>query len=466
MSIQGVYLMPHPPILLPEIGRGAEKEVTDTVESMTKIADEISNIEPEVIVIITPHGLMFEDAVSIAYEEFIEGDLETFGHKEISMKLDIDIRLADEIYYRAHNDQIPVVKASNNLLSRYNSKLYLDHGAMIPLYFINKRYQNYQLLHITYAPLSDIELYRFGIKINEAIESLGRKAVFIASGDLSHKLKDRGPYRYSEFGEIFDKAFLENLEKGDAVAAINMDENIVVNAGECGRRSVIMLLGVLDKNSFEGKVLSYQGNFGVGYGVVKFEIKQESESKIDSLKEFRISTYNNRLREENPYVRLARESLTSYIKTGSKIEVYPEYITDEMQNNRSGVFVSIKKKGELRGCIGTILPTRKNIVEEIIYNAIEAGTRDPRFYKISEEELFDVAFSVDVLTEPQIAQKKELNPLKYGVIVVKDNRKGVLLPNLEGVNTVEEQLSIALKKAGIMPEEEYDILKFEVERYK
>ncbi|HAA80969.1 MAG TPA: AMMECR1 domain-containing protein, partial [Thermoanaerobacter sp.] len=140
---------------------------------------------------------------------------------------------------------------------------------------------------------------------------------------------------------------------------------------------------------------------------------------------------------------------------------------EEMYTKRAGVFVSLHKDGELRGCIGTVVPQRKNIAEEIIKNAISAGFEDPRFEPVEEYELKDIEYSVDVLTPPQpVKSKQELNPKKYGVIVRKGYRSGLLLPDLEGVDTVEEQISIALRKAGISPDEDYTIEKFEVERHK
>ena len=137
-----------------------------------------------------------------------------------------------------------------------------------------------------------------------------------------------------------------------------------------------------------------------------------------------------------------------------------------MKDKKRGVFVSLKKHGELRGCIGTIFPITINIAEEITRNAISAGTNDPRFYSVEEGELIDITFSVDVLTEPERASIEELDPKEYGIIVKTKGRTGLLLPDLEGVNTVEEQLAIALDKAGIDYDEEYEIQKFKVIRHK
>ncbi|HPL52554.1 MAG TPA: AmmeMemoRadiSam system protein A, partial [Bacillota bacterium] len=170
-------------------------------------------------------------------------------------------------------------------------------------------------------------------------------------------------------------------------------------------------------------------------------------------------------KSSDPYVKLAIETLETYVRTGNKIEI-PEDLPEEMLTDRAGVFVSLKKYGELRGCIGTIAPTTINIAAEIIQNAISAGIRDPRFSPVRKEELSDLVYSVDVLGEPEpIESKKELNVKKYGVIVRSGYRTGLLLPNLEGVDTVDYQVSIALQKAGIRSNEPYEMERFEVIRH-
>ena len=164
-------------------------------------------------------------------------------------------------------------------------------------------------------------------------------------------------------------------------------------------------------------------------------------------------------------MRLARYTLETYVRVG-KIPKLPDGLPEEMLNSRAGVFVSIKKHGQLRGCIGTYLPTRENIAQEIQRNAIAAGCEDPRFYPVGLEELNDLEYSVDVLTKPEPVDSIDmLDPKKYGVIVRKGERSGLLLPDLEGVDTVEEQLRIVLSKAGIRPDEKYQIERFEVIRH-
>lgn len=168
---------------------------------------------------------------------------------------------------------------------------------------------------------------------------------------------------------------------------------------------------------------------------------------------------------ENPYVALARASIKSYLFNRRLLDL-PQDTPAELMNRRAGVFVTLYKGGQLRGCIGTIRPVRSSLAEEILYNAVAAAAEDPRFRPVSREEWPDLVISVDVLSEPEaIDSPDELDPSRYGVIVSRGNRRGLLLPRLEGVDTVEEQVAIALQKAGIRPGEAYNLERFEVVRH-
>ena len=170
-------------------------------------------------------------------------------------------------------------------------------------------------------------------------------------------------------------------------------------------------------------------------------------------------------KEESAYVRLARETIENYIKQG-KIITLPLDLPKEMINQKAGAFVSLKKYGELRGCIGTFMPTQKNIAQEIIKNAVSAAVEDPRFSPVNVSELEDLSISVDVLSVPEeIKDISQLDPKKYGVIVSSGYKKGLLLPDLEGVDTAEEQVDIAKRKAGIYPDEKVKLYRFEVKRF-
>jgi AmmeMemoRadiSam system protein A len=166
----------------------------------------------------------------------------------------------------------------------------------------------------------------------------------------------------------------------------------------------------------------------------------------------------------HPLTELAKKTVETFVREGKTIKA--EELTPEMKE-RAGVFVSIHKLGELRGCIGTFEPQRANVAEEVIANAISSATRDPRFFPITSDELKDLEYSIDVLTKPEpVKSQEQLDPKRYGVIVERGWRKGLLLPDLEGVDTADYQIDICRQKAGIMPDEPVKLYRFEVKRYK
>lgn len=167
----------------------------------------------------------------------------------------------------------------------------------------------------------------------------------------------------------------------------------------------------------------------------------------------------------HPLVELAKNAVEGFV-TDRRVISCPEKLTPEMKE-QAGVFVCLKKHDQLRGCIGTFMPSRRNVAEEIIKNAICAASEDPRFPLVTKEELPDLTYTVDVLTPPEkIADVSELDPRRYGVIVAREGLRGLLLPDLEGVDTAEEQIRIARMKASIGAGEDVDIYRFEVRRYR
>lgn len=461
--IQGTYLMPHPPIIIPAIGKGEELKLYQTSLACIEIAEEISKIGPETIILITPHGPMFSDAIAISDEEKIFGSLKQFNCPQVNMALDLDNEFNQVLIDLCQQDNIPVVSVDLPLLKVYHRSYELDHGSLVPLYFINQFFQNYRLVHITYAPLTDRQLYQFGMKLKEATERLSRKTVIIASGDLSHKLSDKSPYSYSPAGEEFDRQLLIHLGVGEPLNIFELDREMVCEAAECGLRSIKILLGALDGYRVKGEVLSYQAPFGVGYAVVKFQTQGVGVKALKYIGRYQQSK-KNLTSNQNPYVQLARKALEDYF-ANTKTMIETDELPEDMIAHRKGVFVSLKQSGQLRGCIGTIFPVTDCVASEIIRNAIAAATQDPRFYPVTKDELEQLTISVDVLSPSVSAQIEDLNPEKYGVIVSLDHRRGVLLPQLEGIETPWQQIEIACQKAGIGLSEPYKIEKFEVVRY-
>lgn len=466
--IKSSYIFPHPPIIVPEIGKGRENEASSTVNAARRAAMDIAAEKPTTIIITSPHGPVFQDYIYISDQQHLKGSFEGFGCGEVSLEFETNQELTARISEISRNEGIYAGGLDDSTARKYKIDRKLDHGALVPLYFIEKEYRGFRIVHISISGLSSIDLYRFGTCIKRAVEETNERVVFIGSGDLSHKLSKDAPYGFDKRGPEFDKKLVESLRRLDVEALLDMDENLCEGAGECGLRSFIMMFGALDGIELKPEVYSYEGPFGVGYAVARFEAGEKStQREILNKVQKKNSSYISDIRgNEDPYVFLARKTLETYIEDGRMIKV-PEGLPTEMCSEKAGVFVSLKMHGRLRGCIGTIFPVRRNIAEEIINNAISAGTQDPRFSPVESHEMDKLVYSVDVLREPEkIESMDQLNVVRYGVIVRMGNRSGLLLPNIEGVNTPQEQVEIALQKAGIRTGESYSMERFEVIRHK
>ena len=460
MPIVAAYMVPHPPMIVPQVGRGSEKQVMKTIRAYEAVAAEIAGIRPETIIVTSPHAVLYADYFHISPGKEATGDFGSFRAPEVRFAEKYDTELVKAICALAKEKDFP----AGTLGERDR---HLDHGTMVPLYFIEQRYTGFQLVRTGLSGLSHAEHYEFGRIIRQAVEQTGRKAVLIASGDLSHKLQEYGPYGFAEEGPEYDRRIMDAAGRAAFGEMLTFEESFCDKAAECGHRSFLIMAGALDGMDVEAKVYSHEDVTGVGYGICSFHPtgpngerrfldrwRAEQEEKLRKLRD-----------REDPYVRLARETVESWV-LDRKTPGVPEWATAEMKQDRAGVFVSIHKDGKLRGCIGTFLPTRESIAKEIISNAVSASTRDPRFDPIGPEELKWLEINVDVLSAPEpVSGKEALDVKKYGVIVSSGSRRGLLLPDLDGVDTVDEQVDIARRKAGIREKEPITLERFEVVRH-
>lgn len=464
MGIKACYVLPHPPIMVQEVGGLETRRVKASIKAAEEVAREIRDISPDTVVIVSPHGPVFQDALCV-YDFPLKGSLESFKAPEVSMEFSPDGDLKQEILKRAREVNIPTVMSGDVQIRKYGFEERLDHGVIVPMYFVNQFASGFNLLPLAFGMLPYEELYIFGKIIAQAAKALDKKVVVIASSDLSHRLTHDAPAGYDSLGKVFDEKLVSLLRQFDIEGIAALEPSLIEKAGECGLRSIWIMAGALDGYKVDPQVLSYEGPFGVGYCVARFKPQIEDNSLLERLLKNRQNKIDDRRKTEDPYVKLARKTLEAYVRERRTPEV-PKDLPTGMLNNKAGVFVSIKKHGELRGCIGTFQPVTKNIAEEIQRNSISAGCEDPRFYPIEDSELSELVYSVDVLTEPEpMDSLDELDPKKYGVIVRKGYRSGLLLPDLEGVDTVEKQIGIVLQKAGIKPDEDYELERFEVIRH-
>lgn len=461
MSMLGAIITPHPPVLLPEVGGGREREIAATDRAMRTAAETVAAWQPDVIIVSSPHTILYRDYFHIAPGDGAVGDMSRFGAPEVRIQASYDTLLREEIIRRAEAEGLHA-----GTLGQRDPEL--DHGVLIPLYYLRKAGVRCPIVRMGLSGFSPLDHYRLGKCVQDAVNALGRRAVFLASGDLSHKLKADGPYGYAPEGPQFDDAVTHTMASGDFLEFLTIDPALCERAAECGLRSFQVMTGALDGLIVESQLLSHEGTFGVGYAIALFPVTGRDDSRCyekDYLlaKNDRLAT---RKASEDPWVKLARRSLETYVKTGQRLTSLPEDLPAEMTTQQAGAFVSLHKNGQLRGCIGTIAPTCDNLAWEIVQNAVSACSRDPRFSPVRPDELDELEYSVDVLGAPEpVDSPAALDPKTYGVIVSCSGRRGLLLPDLDGVDSVEAQLSIALQKGGIRENEPYKIDRFKVVRH-
>lgn len=456
-------LSPHPPLIIPEIGQQRLHQVQSTVNGLRRLAKELADTEPETVIFLTPHGNVFADALSSLGQPQLKGDMKAFGAKQ-RWSADNDLVLLREIAHQSAQANLPFVIIDEETAREHRLNPDLDHGILVPLYYLQEAgLTDVKIIAISVAYLSTLELYQFGHVLKQAADKVGRKVAILASGDMSHRLKSDGPYEYHPDGPTFDQAVRELLGAGDAQGILDLPESLCNNAGECGYRSILIMLGSLDGSNYEPAVFSYEGPFGVGYLTAGFKPGSSRESLLQHLLAEQRQEQDKLRKQESPPVRWARMVIENHVRNKPR-PVLPDDLK-HLRQETAGAFVSLKKHGQLRGCIGTISPAYGSLAEEIAGNAVSAASRDPRFLPVEEHELNDLVYSVDILGKPEPATREQLDPKRYGVIVTLGSRRGLLLPDLEGVDTVEEQLRIACQKAGIRPDEPYAIERFEVIRY-
>lgn len=448
MSIVAAYAVPHPPLIVPVVGNGEEKAIQATIDAYQEVARRIVEHKPQTIVVVSPHAPLYRDGFFVSLSEASEGDMAQFRapheHLEILNDTEFEYLLSQELKTQG----ILTVGAGSNVEE-------LDHASYVPLYFLRDHLSDFKLVRVGLSGLSPSIHKQVGECIARVARETQSCTVLIASGDLSHKLTPEGPYGFAAAGPEFDARIVELFSHNDLDGLFTLDPLMCEAAAECGLKSFEIMAGALEGMTYDAQVLSYEGPFGVGYTVAAFEV--ESDTTGDEADSSVVV---------DPYVALARASVEGYVEKGEVISI-PADTPHELLDLRAGVFVSLHEHGELRGCIGTISPVRDCIAQEIIANGIAACSEDPRFTPVLPQELDYLEYSVDVLAPAEpITSLDELDPKRYGVIVTKGMKRGLLLPNLEGVDTIEQQLGIAMAKAGISPDElPITVERFEVVRH-
>ena len=545
--------MPHPPIIVPEVGYGREKAAAATLQGTAAICAKIEEINrraaPEVLLLLSPHESYTPGMLFINTAVDIRGSLARFGAPGVQSS--ITTSQEGLKYFVAE-----LGKAGIPFGARAQKDITADHAALVPLYFLASTFPQGHLPPMIVANPCGLPMDK-AVALGKMLGNFadGKRWALLASGDLSHRLTPNAPSGYHPDGQVFDDAVVEALKAGDPGMLTGLSPDVRSNAGECGLRPALVLLGLTQAPL---EVFSYEGPFGVGYCnalwcgdtvVSAHEIKENAEDKNNKAassqessseasaqensperslhnsaappaeeaktaiqsnhvlkKQFQPKVNGIRLiprangekpglavqaamlaikhvahsspgaqkgiepEHDHPFAHLARKTIEARL-TGGEAPTWNDI--DAFSADRSiwktqkGCFVSIKNKdGSLRGCIGTFGPTQPDIAGEIMQNAISAAMRDPRFPPMKAEELDNVDISVDVLNTPELLQDDmELDPKHWGVIVAHGLRRGLLLPDLPTVTTVEQQLGIAAKKGGISDLEQAEIHRFSISRH-
>lgn len=438
--------------MVPEVGRDAVAKVNDSIAAMAELTERLNASGAETVVIISPHAPL-EAKSFVAYDgPQLYADFANFRAPGTTVHAGLDDELLNEITRAAAEQELIVMKIGG---------FDLDHGTAVPLYFLQHNGWQGKVVALGYSFLSNDDHLRFGRCIRRAIEKLARPVAFIASGDLSHRLTPDAPAGFNPNAHYFDEEIVDAIYRGHTRRIVEVDQEMRRLAGECGYRSILVALGVAEESAPSCEVISYEAPFGVGYLVAQLVAVRGTEPLPTGSADASSAAFR-----PNEIPALARLVIETFVATGKIIDP-PESLSD-LLGVRAGCFVSIKTvDGDLRGCIGTVEPVTNTLAEEIIANAVSAATRDPRFPPVKKPELPDLKYSVDVLSAPEPATLGELDPKIYGVIVEDEggSHRGLLLPNLAGINSAAEQIEIASQKAGIKPNTNVKLFRFRSDRY-
>jgi AmmeMemoRadiSam system protein A/AmmeMemoRadiSam system protein B len=443
-------LMPHAPVLVPAVAGGRAQAASASRLAMCEAASRVVGSRPESIVIISPHSPRRPGAFGIWGEDVIAGSFAQFGTPEARARVPSDRQLADAIATESHCREMPMWFIRNHEL---------DHGALVPLWFLVEAGWSGPTVVISLNYPHEGGLATLGEAIDAAARVLPRRIAIVASGDMSHRLTANAPSGFHPQARQFDECFMHLLRAGDYAGLERLDPDLRELAAEDAVDSTVIATAAVGWNASGHQVLSYQGPFGVGYGVAILFAAGSGSKPGKSILEH--ATHQDG--EVLPNV--ARQSVEAALRGSHRSA---PAASGEYLKAPHGVFVTIHRRtGKLRGCMGTLSPVGDNLISETWCSAREAAFHDPRFLPVQADELPGLRFEISVLHPPEkVSSRDELEPRIYGVIVsAADGRRGVLLPGIANIKTVERQIECARQKAWIGAQEKVELERFQVDKF-
>lgn len=398
-----------------------------------------ASYKPDSIIFVTPTGHVFVDAISIDYFSEIKAD-----DKEYKC----DFGILDELNRLSIREKIPSIFINPEKREQFELNLELEPYNIEFLKYLSRVVPEFKSVFITAAPISKGELLETGRSIREAVEVNEHKSILVVFSNFSQN-------------EEFASLLKDSIETNDFLPVVEYNPKRVF---EDDYDSILIGIGATEQLIINSEVF---GEEEQAY-LLTFKVNEDSESKEkgDFITASIIEAWDKKVKEdreilkanESDIIKLVRAAVELWVKEGKRLnfDTYAQDVLansdflERLRNQRTGVFVAITKNGKPRGTMGTVNPITDNIAEEIINNSIEASTFDPQFVPINSEELDELSFEVNVMDPPEMVDSnEELDPQKYGIIVEQGLKRGVVLPGIEEVQTVEEQIELAKDRAGI-----------------
>ena len=449
-GVVGAVLMPHAPILVPAVGGERGREAIASFRAMREVAGALLQLKPDSVVLISPHSPRQPGAFGIWSDDPITGSFEQFGAPNARTTVPNDRRLARAIMAEAN---------ARNVRTWQIRHRPLDHGALVPLWFLAGAGWSGPAVLLSLNYPGEGGLTSLGEAIAAAANATQMRIGVVASGDMSHRLTQGAPCGFHPGAHRFDDTFIRHVRSGEYRKILSINSELRESAAEDVADSTIVAASAIGWNSTGHRLLNYEGPFGVGYGVAVLFAGEPGGGDCPVAIDTGLQLENGVLPG------IARKSIIAALR-GSN-ETCPQASGDYLTKPR-GVFVTIRHRdNRLRGCVGTITPASQDLLTETWRNARLAALRDARFTPVATDELPDLRFHVSVVHSVEdVMSPADLNPSRFGVIVsVPDGRRGVLLPGIKDVKTVDQQIRIARQKAWIDPNEPVKLERFQVDNF-
>lgn len=436
MTLCCATLMCHAPIVIPQVGGPRGVECAATTEGMRAAARNLVDHDPDVVVLISPHAPRHNDAWGVCSAPSLSGDLARFGLPSVGVRVAgcpaAAVALGEALSKRGLGT------------CSLNGKS-IDHGALVPLWFLQEANFEGAVVLVALPTVGAREQDRVGAAVRDACADHGGRWAVLASGDMSHALSPDAPAGFQPEAQEFDDWVHEHVARGDYRRAARPDPALRTCAAEDVIDSLRVAAAAVDYRSDGHETYSYEGPFGVGY--LQALLYSDGSAQVPT----------------RPLLDLARDAIEADL-VGDPPPPTPA-LPAQWERARA-VFVTLRAPdGELRGCIGRTEPLRSTLAEEIADCAVSAATRDPRMTPVTVDELPELSIQISVLEPPEpVADMDSLDPRRYGVVVSSGASRGVLLPDVPGVEDVEQQVRIAASKGHVDLNGPHEIERFQVHK--